>query len=259
MRQVVRVLLATSRTALVEAFANRAGFWTQVGAMMANDVAWVVFWFLFFNRVGDVRGWDRSLVLLLFAVLTTAAGLVLGLLGNARVLGQLASEGGFDAALALPVPTLAYVLVRRVETANMGDALFGVLLFGLSGTPTPGRVALYLVGSLAGACVFLGFLVLTGSLSFFTGSREIGDLGLNAILLLSSYPAEIFTGYSKALLYTAVPAAFVAGVPAQLIADFDVRSALVLVVAAATSLGLGVAVFNAGLRRYTSGAVWTKA
>ena len=38
--------------------------------MMANDVAWVVFWMLFFRKVGTLRGWDTHQVLLLFAILT---------------------------------------------------------------------------------------------------------------------------------------------------------------------------------------------
>ena len=37
-------------------------------AMIVNDLAWVGFWFLFFDQVGSVRGWDLDRVLLLFAV-----------------------------------------------------------------------------------------------------------------------------------------------------------------------------------------------
>ena len=45
---------------------------SQMTVMVVNDVVWVVFWLLFFDRVGTVRGWDTDRVLLLFAVLTTA-------------------------------------------------------------------------------------------------------------------------------------------------------------------------------------------
>jgi outer membrane protein assembly factor BamB len=44
--------------------------------MALNDVAWVVFWVLFFRRVGTIHGWDRSRVLLLEAALTTGGGVV---------------------------------------------------------------------------------------------------------------------------------------------------------------------------------------
>jgi ABC-2 type transport system permease protein len=255
----MRPVLATVRAALAEVRANPAALWTQAGAMVVNDVAWVAFWVLFFDRVGDVRGWDASRVLLLFAVLTTDAGLVLGLLSNCRRVGQLAADGELDAVLALPVPPLAYLLVRRIDTTNLGDAVFGVALFALAGDPTPQRVAIYLVGVAAGAVVLTGFLVATGSVTFFTGRGEVGELGLHSILLLAAYPADIFTGAPKALLYTAVPAAFVSAVPATLVDDFDLTKAAMLAgVAAAFAFG-GWLTFTLGLRRYTSGSVWTQA
>jgi ABC-2 type transport system permease protein len=255
----MRAVLATMRAALAEIRANPAALWTQAGAMFANDVAWVAFWLLFFDRVGDVRGWDASRVLLLFAVLTTDAGLVLGLLANVRRLGRMAADGELDAVLALPVPPLAYLLVRRVDVTNLGDVAFGLVLFAATGVPTPGRVALYLVGVTAGAVLLAGFLVLTGSVAFFAGRGEAGELGMHGIIMLASYPADIFTGAPKALLYTAVPAAFVAAVPASLIDEFDAATAAGLVGVAALFAVAGWATFTLGLRRYTSGSAWTRA
>jgi len=255
----MRAVLATMRAAAAESWANRQAFWVQVLVMVVNDLAWVGFWLLFFDRVGTVRGWDADRVLLLFAVLTTSAGLVLGFLANARSVGRLAADGELDAVLALPVPPLAYLLVRRIETTNLGDVVFGILLFAVAGTPTLERTALYIAGSLAGAVLLTGFLVATGSLAFFGGRRETGEFGLHAMLLLASYPADIFTGASKAVLYTAVPAAFVAAVPSTLVDDFDAGTALALAAAAAFFATAGWTLFTLGLRRYTSGSLWTRA
>src|SRR5438552_17667743 len=101
------------RTALAEARANRGAFWTQLSAMAINDLVWVVFWVLFFRRVGSVRGWDQSRVLLLFAVLTTGGGVVLGVFSNARRLARPATDAGLDAAVSLPVAPLAHLLGLR--------------------------------------------------------------------------------------------------------------------------------------------------
>lgn len=255
----MRALLATSRGALAEAWANRSAFWTQVTIMVLNDVAWIAFWLLFFARVGSVRGWDTDGVLLLLAILTTAGGLVLGFLANARSLGSLVTGGQLDAALALPVATLPYLLVRRVNTTNLGDVVFGVVLFLVAGHPTPSRVALYVVGSLSGAVLLTGFLVMTGSLAFWSGRDDMGELSFHAMLLLSSYPVDVFGGVAKVLLYTVLPAAFVASVPAKLMESFDPVLALVTVAVSVLFAGLGWVAFTLGLRRYTSGAVWTSA
>jgi ABC-2 type transport system permease protein len=255
----MRAVLATMRAAAAEAWANRQAFWVQVLAMVVNDLAWVAFWALFFDRVGTMRGWDTGRVLLLFAVLTTSAGLVLGFLANARSVGRMATEGQLDAVLALPVPPLAYLLVRRIETTNLGDLAFGIVLFAVAGNPTLERTAIYVVGTLTAAVLLTGFLVATGSLAFFAGRGETGEFGLHAMLLLASYPADIFTGASKAVLYTAVPAAFVATVPSTLVDDFDPATAAAFAAVAAAFAFTGWALFTLGLRRYTSGSLWTRA
>jgi ABC-2 type transport system permease protein len=246
------------RTAFMDAAARRTAFWWQIAAMALNDVAWVAFWLIFFHQVQSVRGWDSHRVLLLFAVLTTSAGLVLGLLSNCRRIPQLIDEGTLDETLTLPVQPLRHLLVRRIDTVNLGDVLFGIVLFTIAGNPTPRRVGMYLAGSMLGAVLFASFLVLVGSLVFFMDRAEPAGLGLNAILLLASYPADIFTGATKALLYTAVPAAFVAAVPAQLIDSFSLTKLSGLVVAAVVFAFAGWLAFTLGLRRYTSGSAWTR-
>lgn len=255
----MRATAATARAALAEAWANRSGFWTQVSAMVVNDVAWVAFWVLFFDRVGSVRGWDVDLVLLLLAVLTTSAGIVLGPLGNARRIGVLAANGELDAVLALPVHPLAHVLVRRVDTTNLGDIAFGVALFAIAGDANPERAALYLLGVATAATVLTGFLVATGSLAFFAGRNDAGELGFHAVLLTAAYPVDVFGGVAKILLYTVVPAAFVGAVPARLVDSFDPAVAGASIGVALLFALAGWTAFTLGLRRYTSGAAWTRA
>lgn len=254
-----RALGSTQRAAFAEAWANRSAFWTQVTIMVVNDLAWIAFWLLFFDRVGTVRGWDARSVLLLLAVLTTGAGIVLGVFANARSIGRLAANGELDAALALPVPTLPYLLVRRVNATNLGDVAFGLLLFLVAGSPSWSRVLLFLFGVVVCAVLLTGFLVATGSLSFFAGRDDAGELSFHAMLLLSSYPVDVFGGAAKVLLYTVLPAAFVASVPARLMESFSLRTALVTAGVAVLFAALGWATFTLGLRRYTSGATWTQA
>jgi ABC-2 type transport system permease protein len=254
----MRGLVATLRNAVAEARSNRAALVSQVTIMVVNDIVWVVFWVLFFRRVGSVRGWDGDRILLLLAVLTSAGGIALGILANARRVGTLAVDGHLDSVLALPVPPLAHLLVRRIEAVNVGDLVFGVLLFLTLGRPTLARTAVF-VGAVAAVAVLLtGFLVLTGSLAFFIGRNEGGELGFQAMILLGAYPVDIFAGAIKVLLYTVVPAAFVSSVPARLIEDFDVVDALWLAGVAGTFALAGWTAFTLGLRRYTSGSVWTQ-
>lgn len=254
------ILLATMRKAFAEAWAKRSSFWFQVGVMVANDLFFVAFWFLFFNEVDSVRGWDVDRTLLLLAILATVSGMALGLFPNARRLPEMIADGRVDAALALPTDPLVYLLGRSVDPSMLGDLVFGPLLFVALGDLSPERVALFVLGSAVGTVVFVSFLVLLASTTFFAGGRgEHAELGFQAMLMLSSYPPDIFAGATKLVLFTAVPAAFVSGLPTRLVDDFSGGlAATMIAVAAAFGTGAFVA-FSAGLRRYRSGSVWTQA
>jgi ABC-2 type transport system permease protein len=255
----VKGLWQTSRNAFAEVAAKPRALGVQMVIMAINDFVWVIFWVLFFDRVGTLGGWDRDTILLLQAVLTTAGGLSLGFFANARHIGTMAVGGDLDAVLALPVSPLRYVLVRRVEPVNLGDLAFGLGLFFVACDPTVERTVVFLLVSVASAVLLTAFLVLAGALAFFSGRSESGELGFHSMLLLGAYPVDLFAGAIRVLLFTVVPAAFIAAVPAQLVEDFDVGRAVALAgVATALALAAG-ATFTAGLRRYTSGSVWTRA
>jgi ABC-2 type transport system permease protein len=250
----------TLKTSLLETWAKRGSFLTQVTFMIVNDLVFVAFWFLFFNRVGEVRGWDAGRTLTLLAILATVTGIALGLCANARHLGEIISSNQLDAVLPLPVDPLAYLLARRIDTALLGDLLFGPILFLLFGEPTMLRTAIYVLVSLCGAAVLISFLLVLGSLTFFMGGRgEQTELGFQAVLILSAYPIDLFTGLTRVIMFTAVPAAFVSGLPTRLVDDFSwSQAALLFTVSVVFVLGAR-ALFRAGLRRYRSGATWSRA
>jgi viologen exporter family transport system permease protein len=250
---------ATLRASLADAVANRNSFWFQVSVMIVNDGTWIVFWVLFFHQVGTLHGWQTQDVIVLFSMLMTSAGAALGLLANSRRIGHLAADGELDETLVLPVGPLSHILTSRIDSANMGDLLFGPVLFAAAGHPTPERAAVFLLGSVAGSVVLVGFLVACGALTLFVGGRgEQADLGFNAILIFASYPLDLFGGATKVLLFTAVPAAFVTGLPSELVRSFDPARAVLLVAVAAFFAALGWVLFQLGLRNYSSGSIWTR-
>jgi ABC-2 type transport system permease protein len=71
--------------------------------------------------------------------------------------------------------------------------------------------------------------------------------------MFSSYPLGIFDGWTRVLVFTLLPAAFVGAIPAGLVRSFDQAALAELAAAAAISLGVGAAVFHRGLKRYQSG------
>ena len=253
-----RALALTWRAAWLEAWSNQPSFWSQIGLMVVNNVVFIVFWVVFFNRVENLHGWDLDRVLLLLAVLTTVVGIVVGLLHNVRRLSSLAADGELDAALALPVPTLAHLALRRVEPVSLGDLVTGFVLFFGFASPTPLRAAVFAFGVITGSMVLLGFFIIVGSIGFFAGRSDMSDTGLQTVVLFAHYPIDIFSGLARVLLYVVIPAGFVSAVPTRLVDEFEPQWAVAAVAAGLGFLTLGHLVFSVGLRRYTSGSVWTR-
>jgi ABC-type uncharacterized transport system permease subunit len=98
--------------------------------------------------------------------------------------------------------------------------------------------------------------VKVGYEEWLTGRQEPGSTAMNAVLLLAAYPADIFTGAGKALLYTVLPAAFIAAVPARFIDAPTMVDAGWMLFATAVFVLLAVVTFSLGLRRYASGSAW---
>ena len=94
---------------------------------------------------------------------------------------------------------------------------------------------------------------------YFGGRGEQADLGFHAVLMLASYPLDLFGGAIKLVLFTLIPAAFVTGVPTELVAEFDAGRAAILVAVAVGAALVARIVFRFGLVRYRSGALWTRA
>ncbi len=255
----MKLALLTLRTAVIDGWSNRRSFLLQIAFMVANDVTWIIFWSLFFQRVGSVRGWSMDDVVVMFSVVVVAAGLALGVVPNCRRLGHLAADGALDETLVLPTSPLTHLLCRRVDASNLGDILFGFGLFLTLGHPTLERFGIFVAASSVGAVVLASFLIICSSLTFFVGGRgEQAELGLNAVVMFASYPIDLFGGATKVLLFSVIPAAFVSGIPSNLVRRFDATSAVLLV---AVAIALAVAartIFAAGLRRYSSGSLWQR-
>jgi len=232
----------------------RASFVSQVIGMFVNDGLWLVFWALYFARFPVVRGWQQHDVFMLWAVVTLAYGLAMGLFGNALRLAYLIMQGQLDYYLVMPKDVLVHALLGRMYFTAWGDVLFGFLVFGIFGHPTPARLAVFFTASVLSGLIMLSFAVLAHSLAFFLGSSQaLSNQVMNALIHFSTYPTSLFQGVTKIILYTVIPAAFVSGLPVSLLRQFSWKMLGILAGAALVTAVLAYWVFRAGLSRYTSG------
>ena len=251
----IKFLLALWQANLQAAMEFRAAFFTQVTFMMINNAVLFVFWFLYFDKFKEVRGWTLNDMLLLFAVTASAWGIGAYFFGNFITLAEVIVQGRLDYYLSLPRPVLLHVLASKSVGSGMGDLLYGIGSFILAGYLTPEGILRYLIGVFAGVCIFIGFLVIVQSLSFWLGNTiALSQFALNAVLTFSLYPSALFDTTTKFVLLTLVPAALIGTVPSEFVRDFTCVRLFQIVSGAVIFLLLSLFVFYRGLRRYESGS-----
>ncbi len=253
-RGTLPFLLTCWKLNLAGAMEFRLSFLMTAGMMFLNNVIWLLFWGIFFDRFPDVAGWELKDVMLLWAVSAGGFGWASVLLGNFTRIAYLTANGELDVYLTQPKPLLLNVLASRMSLTAIGDFLFGAAIYAYVGDHSWTGLASFLLALLMSGLFFLFFTLAAGSLAFFFGNAEgIAFQLFNSFLAFTTYPADIFKGLGRLLLFTIVPAGFISYMPIGLLRGWDgsfmLAAAGMLLLLAALSLGL----FYAGLRRYSSG------
>jgi ABC-2 type transport system permease protein len=250
----LRLAIAYIRLNLNAHLEYRGAFLSQLIAMLLNNLMWVAFWVLFFTRFPVLRGWTVQDVVTLWAIAAAGFGLAHAIYGNALQLATLITQGQLDAWMLYPRVLLPHLLLGRMNATSWGDLLFGYGVY--LGFVHPDWIHLiWFIGlTTAVAALFVGFSVLTGSLSFYLGNASaLSEQWRFAMLTFSLYPGTLFEGGIKLLLYTLIPAGFVTYLPIEALRSLSWVHAVWTIVGSLAVLGIGITVFYHGLRRYESG------
>ncbi|MFD2333949.1 ABC transporter permease [Cohnella sp. GCM10020058] len=254
MAGTVRFLLASWKVNLASALEYRLSFFLLAGMMFVNNAIWLFFWYLFFGRFPVVSGWEIGDVMLLWAVSAGGFGWASVLFGNFPRVATIVSSGQLDVYLSQPKPVLLNVLTSRMSVTGAGDFVFGLIVFLWAGDLTPKGCLLFACALLVSGVLFIGVMVIAGSLAFWIGNAEgIASQVFGSFVSLTVYPTGIFRGAAKIILFTVVPAGFIGYMPIGLMRDFNPAFAAAAFGAAAIFFAFGAFLFRAGLARYASG------
>lgn len=251
----LKFVWALFTTNLKSVTALRGSFLLSMIFMALNNATFLVFWWILFRQVGDLRGWRGPEVLLLFGVSAAGFGLMQAVAGGAVHLCRFIDEGALEPLLTQPKPTLLYALGCRSQASGFGDFLSGIAFMVLSGYLSWSTAPRAVFAVLASAMVFTATCVLLFSLAFWlprthTLSRQLLDITIT----FSLYPEPLFGGGLRLLLFTVIPAGFVGYLPASLVRTASWADAALLGSGALAYGWLALSVFRRGLSRYSSGS-----
>ena len=243
---------------LKTAIEYRLSFLGQFFGMIINDVFWLMFWYIFFSRIKDVKGWEFHDVILLFAMAAFAFGLSFGLLANSSSISTLIEEGGLDYYLVLPKDPLLNILLGRVSVSAMGDLVFGLIALVAVKGFSPLVIVKFIGAGILAGIILSSFTVTVHSLTFFIKrGNSLGKLIVEALLCFSTYPMALFQGTVKIFLFTLLPAGFISTFPVSIVKNFTWEKVLILAAVAVLFVLISRCVFYTGLKRYTSGNLIT--
>jgi ABC-2 type transport system permease protein len=254
-RRELKFLLAVWKANLQSAMEYRTAFIAQVLGMMLNNGFYFIFWIIFFDQFGEVRGWALNDMFLVFGITSASFGVTAFFFGNAFSLSEVIAGGRLDYYLSMPRPVLLHTITSRGISSGVGDMTYGILSFLFSGYFTWTGLGRFAIGVMLATMVFAAFLIIAHSLTFWLGNANaLARLLMNAILTFALYPISLFDGPAKFVLFSLIPAALMGSVPASIVRNLTWQNMIGLIFGALSVLGLAIFVFYRGLRRYESGS-----
>jgi ABC-2 type transport system permease protein len=248
---------ALSATSFKASLAFRSAFVLEMLFMVLNNFTFFVFWWVLMARVPSLRGWQIGDVQMLFGLVAIAFGTTVTLTGGVRHLGELIEDGGLDTLLTQPKPVLVYALGLRLKPSGFGDVLTGLILVATSGRVSIGTIPLLVTAVAASAAVILACGIVFFSLAFWLGPNTVARQLWELLITFSLYPEPLFGGGLRFLLFTALPAGLVGYLPARIVRAPTASDVILLASGAALYFVGALLIFQAGLRRYSSGSRFT--
>jgi len=235
-----------------------------VGQFLATGIEVVAVWALF-HRFGDLGGWRLGEVAVFYGLVNCMFAIADALGRGFDVLGtEFLRTGHFDRLLLRPRPLTLQLMGHDLRISRLGRLMQGLMVLGFGTVQAgvdwrPETVGLALFALAGGTALFLGILVLQGTLAFWTTeSLEVANVLTYGGVEAAQYPLAIYAAWFRRLLTFAVPLACVAYYPVlAILGRGDPLGAPGWVgwaspLAGFAFLGLSFMAWKAGVRRYTS-------
>jgi len=242
---------------LKEEYSLKKSFYIKIFGMIFNNAAFLTIFYLLFNKVGEIKGWSINDFLLLHSIVLISFGIYGILFSGISELSYSIYNGKLDNQICQPKNILIKLSIKT-NMSSLGDIITGVIVFFLSGYYSIGNLFLLIIFILNSTIIFYAFSLIAHSLAFFFGPiYEISRQIQFTLLAFCTYPGSIYKGFSKILIFTIIPAGFLAIMPTEIIMNNEYSNIFYLFLSSSLFLLLSIKIFYFGLRKYESGNVFT--
>lgn len=238
----------------------RVDFLTGAASFLVDQLANIIFIRIIFGQIPALDGYLYHEILFIYGFSLIPKGLDHLCTDNLwKVAWFIVRKGDFDKYLTRPINPLVHVIIEDFQLDALGELVIGIILMVIAGNAlslhlTVLNVLFMLIAFVFGALIFTGIKIVGASLAF--RIKESGSI-LQIFYLTSDfakYPVTIYSNLVRNLVTYIIPFAFTAYYPAAyLLRGQDPLFCIGgVVVAAAASMGIGIALWNSGLSAYES-------
>ncbi len=222
--------------------------------MLVQNFIMFAVWFIFFAQFSSLKGWVLTDLATLYGMAASSFGLAFVIGGGTLDISRHILNGELDSHLCTPRHPLLALVFRESRISGLGDVATAFAMWHLVAGYGLADLAWLIPMMIFGAMIMQAAAITFHALPFYLPlGQGMPDRILDAFVLVSTYPHLGFASAAKILTLTLFPTGFIAFVPVEVMRTQNIWLLLGLGVAAMGYLALSVAVFNRGLRRYTSG------
>jgi ABC-2 type transport system permease protein len=247
-------LIFLLRTSIRAAISVRGAFLVESVLMIANNLIFLLMWWIFFKQFKQVAGWTMTDMIALNAMAMGAYGLAQIFFGGGKQISRIILSGDLDSFMTQPKNLLLHLTCSRSFAKGWGHLMTTAILLILGKFTTVSSICLILLGMVCGCLVFTSIAIIAHSLVFWFGSIEkVSKNYCDSLFLFALYPTNMYSGALQLVMFTLIPAGIIGYMPVELLRDFSWMKLFVLLGSSTCFFLLSFVVFYQGLKRYESG------
>jgi len=249
-----RFFLSLLHTSIRASISIRGAFLLESVLMVANNLIFLLMWWIFFKQFKQISGWTMTDMIALNAIGMGGYGLMQICFGGVKQISRVILNGDLDPFMTQPKNLLIHLTGSKSFSKGWGHLMTTIILVILGQFFTVSSIFLILLGMICSCLVFTSIGIIAHSLVFWFGSIEkVSKNYCDSLFLFALYPTNIYSGVLQLVMFTLIPAGIIGYMPVELLRSFSWLKLIALVGSALGFFSLSFIVFYRGLKRYESG------
>ncbi|GAP20742.1 ABC-type uncharacterized transport system, permease component [Leptolinea tardivitalis] len=258
---ILRLIPYFIKVSFQEEAAYRANFFISLFTSVLNLATGVLGIMILFGQIDSIHGWNEASTMALLGIylmVTALRGLFIGpgLDALAGMDGEIWA-GKFDFVLLRPLNTQALVSLRKWRLFSLFDLLLGlgVFILALAKMQTvlsAWQIFSFVIALFSGLVILYAILLIFSALVFWSPG-VLFTWVFDGLFQMARYPMGMYPGWLRLVLTWIIPVGMITTIPAEaLTGSLEPVMLVASLLLAAALFAAGTALFQIGLRRYSS-------